>query len=262
MPANGFGKKALDLALYECAEIASALRPGEQMHESVHAARKAIRRLRALLRLVDAEELATGKADQVLRRLGKGLSRLRDAHVVLQTARDMAARHDGVPWDSAITHLKARRDEILDRELAKDPIFERRQALVAKVASDLRCLDWSVLNPAELARALEKSERRASKAQKKARRSRNPEDHHDWRRKVRRLRMQLDVLGHLGVPPHSSTKSKPFGGRVKSLHKLSDKLGKAQDLGLLTNVMKRLPGVEGRKALLAALDEARSGVTP
>lgn len=119
-----------------------------------------------------------------------------------------------------------------------------------------------MLNPAELACALEKSEGRASKAQKKARRWRDPEGLHDWRRKVRRLRMQFDVLGHLSVPLHSSTKSRPFGGKAKSLHKLSDKLGKAQELGLLANAIMRLPGEDGGEALLAALNEARSGVTP
>lgn len=49
-------------------------------------------------RVVDAEELATGKADQVLRRLGKGLSRLRDAHVVLQNVTASPDAKQGAPF--------------------------------------------------------------------------------------------------------------------------------------------------------------------
>lgn len=89
MPVSAVGAKALELAQHECSAIAAALRPGAGVHESVHGARKGIRRLRALLRLFDASDLDLATEDQRLRRIGKGLSALRDSHVVIESARGM-----------------------------------------------------------------------------------------------------------------------------------------------------------------------------
>lgn len=75
----------------ELAQIEAALSRSRSRHRGVHEARKAIRRLRALLGLGDDIFGAAGEAiDEQLSRVGKSLSTLRDAQVVVDTTRRCA----------------------------------------------------------------------------------------------------------------------------------------------------------------------------
>jgi CHAD domain-containing protein len=252
------GDAAHALARQACRDIEQALLLGTDAHASVHAARKAIRRLRALLALLDGTELALEDADAVLRRLGDGLSGLRDAHVAVETAALLAATAPTAPWPCVIGQLQARRDAWLRRALAGDPAFGRRRDRLQRVGTLLDSQPWATIRRAQVRVGLDRSLARAGKAERRAHRNPSPERLHRWRRKVRRLRMQLEAAPHLDPRLAKAHTARGGGGDAKALHRLSNHLGWQQDLRMLRNLVRVMPGVVDRRQLLAQIDLART----
>lgn len=256
MPSNAAGPLVRALALSECQAVAQALVPGPQVHESVHVARKAIRRLRALLALLERTALDLERADGLLRRLGDGLSALRDAHVAVETAARLGRHQAGPAWAGVVLRLQARRDAVLQRALNGDPGFARRQRSLQRIAGLLEAQDWACVRPLQIRDGLRRSAQRAAKAEKRARASVDPEVLHRWRRKVRRLRMQLEAMPQLDAALAKAHGHKQDDKHTKALHRLSDHLGRQQDLRLLRSLLRAMRAVDGKKALLMQLDAA------
>lgn len=251
MPSTVIGAAARQLVQEECLAIANALARRSDIHVGVHSARKAIRRLRAVLALFATDEPPLQRSDRALQRLGRGLSALRDAHVLVDTAQSL---QDGVPasgWATVITHLAARRDRLLQRAYAEDPGFQKKRRAVQRVGLELDAQGWERVSKGDLRRALARSRRRVRKAAARARDSDDPEALHDWRRRVRRLRMQLEAMARLDsglVKDHSGSDG---GKQAKGLHRLSDALGRQQDLRLLRNHMRGMPVLQDKAVLMA-----------
>jgi len=250
MSPPAIGPAARALAARECSAIAEALSPQPDVHDAVHRARKTIRRLRALLALLDNSPLETDLVDAALRRLGQGLSALRDAHVVVDTCQRLAAQQPAQPWAPVCHRLTARRDARLAQALARDPAFARRHAALVRIARDLQAQPWESLRARDIRKGVARSERRTAKAEKRAARSRDTEDLHRWRRRVRRLRMQLEAVPALAA----SLKRRSPGRQARALHTLGDQLGQQQDLRMLRNLVRVMPGVDDRRGLLAQID--------
>lgn len=252
LPAIGPAARALTEG--ECQAIADALDRKPDVHEAVHRARKTIRRLRSFLALLEHSALETAAADAALRRLGDGLSVLRDAHVVVETCARLASAQPEQPWQAVRIRLTARRDAILARTLARDPGFSRRRAALLRVAADLQAQPWDLLKRGDIRKGVARSERRAQKAEKRATRSHDADDLHRWRRRVRRLRMQLEALPAVDDVLITSAKQKGPGRQARALHTLGDRLGRQQDLRMVRNLVRVMPGLDGRRSLLAQID--------
>ena len=137
MSAAEAGEAFRQRALHECAAIAAALSSASDPHPAVHSARKAIRRLRSLLALLQHAALDVEAADLGLKRLGHGLSRLRDAHVVVEVARQLQERVADPRWKGVIRMLVLRREGLLQATLQRDPGFARRLRVLAAVQQQL-----------------------------------------------------------------------------------------------------------------------------
>lgn len=251
MPSTVIGAAARQLVQEECLAIANALASRSDIHVGVHSARKAIRRLRAVLALFATDEQPLQRTDRALQRLGRGLSALRDAHVLVETAQSLQADAPSPGWASVITHLRARRDRLLQRARAQDPGFQKKRRAVQRVGLELDAQRWERVRKGDLRRALARSQRRAKKAAARARDSDDLEALHDWRRRVRRLRMQLEVMARLDgglVKDHAGSDS---GKHAKGLRRLSDALGREQDLRLLRNQIRAMPGLQDKAQLMA-----------
>lgn len=242
-------EKARNLARDECRAIARALAVRRRIHPAIHDARKAIRRLRALLALVETRLPAASAIDRQLERMGDGLSALRDAHVVVEVARHHALHHRK-RWAESIQRLEARRDVLLERVLARDPGFLRRRALLTRLEARLEFLDWASLRVPDLAEALEKSQLRVENAERRAAHQDLPENLHRWRRRVRRLRFQLDSVAYVAPATLRKLSRKHPGKDPKALHRLGDQLGARRDEQMLAIALLRLRGLEGRREML------------
>jgi len=252
MSAADPGESVRKRAVQECRSIIAALSATEDPHGAIHAARKAIRRLRASLGLLQDSALELDDADRRLQRLGDSLSDLRDAHVVVQAAVYLQDAHAAEAWPGIIARLVQRRDRLLQQALQRDPGFDRRVRHVAIVQEQLAKEPWAKLRRSTLRSNLERSQRQAEKAALRAGDDGGADAIHRWRRKVRRLRMQLDVAHALDL--HAG-KRKATGSDAEALHRLSDVLGRQQDLQLLRNLVRAMPAAQGKAR---ALEQIRS----
>jgi len=254
--AQDLAEKSRVLAREECRAIGRALASKHRVHTAIHDARKAVRRLRAMLALVEDRIPEATPIDDQLERLGDGLSSLRDAHVVVETAQRVAGKNRK-PWKPAIDSLADRRDLRLQGALARDPGFLKRRALVTRLEARLEFLDWSRLRLSDLEEGVDRSQLRVENAEQRAAVDGSPENIHRWRRRVRRLRFQLETIGKLS-PQAMRTLSRKHPGRdPKVLHKLGNALGDRRDEQMLEVALKRTRGLDNRPELLSQVHRAK-----
>jgi CHAD domain-containing protein len=240
-------------AVRECRTAMRALADAKQRHRGVHEARKAIRRLKSLLTLA-AEPFAESlpSIEATLGRLATGLSPLRDAYVAVNTARMVAGPMPSSEWRHAIEALEHRSEGRLVAALARDPRFLKRRRELRDLAATIEALPWQEVRRDTVEQAIARSERRVAKAHKRASHHPSPVNLHRWRRRARRLRMQLDawrkVLKVTGKSSHHRAHEDKAAAHAMS--KLSDALGAKQDLRALRTALRSLREPEAVAPLL------------
>ena len=252
-PPAAIAEAARALAHKECGTIQRALDSPAQVHEAIHSARKSIRHLRALLQLVEGRMPEVQRADRILQRVGDSLSRLRDAHVAIATASRFITEDEPEHWLPVVQHLTRRRDALLEKTLARDPAFARRRARIERVAQLLEQLDWTRIRARDLHHGLGKGQRRVEKAARRAARDPDPDNLHRWRRRVRKLRMQMEAVKRIAPDIAKSAAQSSTSKQLKALHTLSDQLGDCQDLDVLQTLLDRIPALPQRDHLRARI---------
>ncbi|WP_460759974.1 CHAD domain-containing protein [Lysobacter fragariae] len=218
---------------------------GGRRHEGVHQARKSLRRVRATLAL-GGERLGPGAGlvDRALRKLNRGLSRLRDAHALVETFDRLLK----AGYDSRTTALLGRARRIAAARRAKvaaqfqrdDADLSRRRALLGVLRATLLALPWDAVHAGQLEAATAHSRARLDAARARACRSGRDEDWHAWRRRARRVSQQRRALAAIGLDP----------GKQPGFDKhVTEQLGLAQDLTLLLDHC-------GRRSCFARNDRA------
>lgn len=205
----GVGVKRVALEEFERA-AAGFFAPEEHFHNAVHVARKSIKRVRAILAAVrgDLGEKVYGYEDQFLRDTGRMLSEVRSAVAVTEVAvliRDIYGEFLAPgTFDETVRGLERRRD-ILTLKTMEDP------HLVGQVVSNLerahqRYLAWPTDTGTDVyGRAIRDSYaalqpgmrttyREGRSRMVKAYTRPSDDNFHDWRRRVKALRYQLEFL--------------------------------------------------------------------
>lgn len=248
-PGQRLGERAL-------AELAAAERffasTGEALHHGIHFGRKALRRCRAALALGRKRFGERGQQlDRRLRRILRSLSRERDAQAVIERLDALLAEGRLRPEIAGPirTALLARRDRILARRLARDPGLAGLRTRLRAITRAVARLPWSELEEGELRRALLRQRRRALRAGARAEAG-SEEDLHRYRRRLRRLRQQINLL-------------KAATGRSHARHAIrpdpADALSRMRDALLLARALRGLRAIPSslRRAALAALASAQ-----
>jgi len=217
---------------------------------AVHEYRKALRRARAVVRLSRPLMGEGGYRSLVhdLRVALRGTSPLRDAAVLLQTLALLPDEDKTRPARKALTALLE-----AEPSVAGAPEVELRRSLQIVVPLPARFLAFlpESLRWRELRAGLERSYRRTRRARKSAFRSREDADVHAFRKRVKELRYQLELLDATGV-------GKPRRDH-RALALLAETLGEVTDLTLLRRCARLRQeefGGARPQALLAALDAA------
>ncbi len=203
---------------------------GKARHKGVHEGRKCMRRARAILALGGARlQPLAARLDARLARVCRSLSSIRDAQALIEAlARLPKEDNDGAILASAKVSAEQARDLRLGRALERDPEFGKRRKHLALVHEDSKQLDWSSVSLERLHKAIARSEKRLEKSARVARK--RPEDDLAWhrmRRRLRRLRQQLNILEKL-LPGESFG-----GGKAKDIETQATQLGESQDDSLL-----------------------------
>jgi CHAD domain-containing protein len=256
-PQNPIGHALAGLAVEEGLAIDHALAGARNRHKGIHEARKAIRRVRALLSFGSKAFGEKGKRlDRRLQALGRGLSRLRDAQVSVATTHTLqrrAALEHKPLWQELGHALAARRVQLLEMALAADPAFRRRRQRLASMRKALESLPWSDLDEKTLTSQLGKSHRRVARAERLAAKERTPATVHRWRRRVRRLRLQLTALETLRENKLHLGRIELKRSSIKQQTRLAEALGWKQDLQVLQSIARRMADMPHRKEVLALI---------
>jgi len=202
---------------------------GGRVHAGVHRARKALRRARAALALGGAA-LGPGVRllDRELKRLNDSLSELRDAQALVETLDRQIAKH--ATAEIATLLRRARRVAAAARAarakvaFKDDPALSGCRALLDVLRAGVSALPWPALGLEHLRDAAAHSAARIAAAHARVHKTRDDEDWHRWRRRMRRLSQQLRALKATGL----ELTAPPLFDKC-----LAEQLGVAQDLRLL-----------------------------
>lgn len=221
----------------------------EDPHARVHASRKRVKKLRGLLRIVRPAFGAYSDENRALRDAARMVSSLRDSTALLETYDDLTDRH-GEALDLHKTAPFRAQHTRRRGELDASGDVEQRMAAFHDALADVRARvdDWVVEtdDPAEVLEAgVLKTAGRAAKALARADDTRDDEDVHELRKRVKYHWYHARLVKRSLRPV--------LEGRAKAAHRLSDLLGDHHDLAVLEEALGDVDiSDEGRVALLGA----------
>jgi CHAD domain-containing protein len=240
-------------------QVSSAHSQLGQPHPSdpeVHAARKFIKKARAMVRLMrDAigEEIYR-RENQALRDAARPLSASRDSKVLLEAIETLAKKHrvDPATTETVRTALEREQTRIQRRASVRKDLTTSRQRLGAVLRRVSRWPQQSGDNT-QLVRSVKRVYRRARRAFEAACEEKNAENLHEWRKNVKYLWHQMQFLEASGRGA--------IGKCGNELHKLSGDLGDDHDLAVLSEWVRRKRGLlapKASKGFFAAVDRRQS----
>ena len=227
--------------------------------EAVHDARKDLKQLRALLRLVRSAmpKSRYRRTSEKLQEAARMLSAARDAHVKVSALAALVHRFQPEAARHAfrkIKHLLAEDCRRQQAELSKTKTLSRSVNLLKKLSHDpgyfrLKGSGWSAIGP-----GLKSTYRKGRRLHRRAERRRTAECFHEWRKRVKDLFYQIGLLRPLWLEQMTAAESE--------LKQLGECLGDYHDLFLLTEprALKRFrkQARQEVEALKVLVDERQS----
>ncbi len=218
------------------------LRPHEDssFDEGVHSARKRMKRLRAMLRLVrdDVGYRTYREENVVLRDTARTMSSVRDGWVLVETLRRLRGTYadllDEETFMTPDAWLLARREE--QRRMVTRPILSH--AICSLGTARSRFANFPIEEAitddyGAIAGGIERVYRRGYRGLERAGATRAVEDLHEWRKRVKYLRYQMEAL----TPMYPAL----IGPAAKGLDKLGKLLGYDHDLAVLAKTVLEHP---------------------
>ena len=219
----------------------------EQRERAVHETRKAIKRIRALLRLLREElgERLYARENAALRELTGELAGARDAEVMLATFEKLTSKAPKRLRRGRGVH-RLRKALEAEQERARRELFDgeakRQRAIQELTAFRARASTWSI-DPS--GRSLERSTRRlyeqGRRRYRRARQGKRPHTTrmHEWRKRVKDLRYACEALRRERSPSSgfdrsgTSKEARWLQRTAERADELSELLGQEHDLAVL-----------------------------
>lgn len=218
--------------------------------EKVHAARKHVKKVRALLRLVafHLPKRTLRETNARLQTVSHRLGRISDAGAAAAALNGLARRHPRTIPKQAKTLLQEvlhRREIAMRRAARKKHVSAKCDHVLLSEARQTK--RWTIAAPtvAEFAPAIERSARRARKAMATAWRHPDANRLHAWRRRVKDEWLQLRLL--------ESNGDGRLAKRRRLLEELDGVLGEYHDLALLRRALEKEDPLTTREQTAAVL---------
>jgi hypothetical protein len=206
----------------------------EDISEAVHATRQSLKRIRALLAL--ARDELGGKVFErewsCSRNAGRLLSRGRDAAVVVETLDALVERFSAELPQNAFaserSFLVSRRDELINTMVRDEAALTETAKLLSGARA--RVARWPLREAGfdAISEGLRFSYHSGLRGLKTVQRDPSPANFHEWRRPVKLLWHQLQIL----TPVWPVV----MNAQAEELHALSDRLNANHDLDVLRNL--------------------------
>jgi CHAD domain-containing protein len=210
------------------------------LDEAIHEARKALKRLRALVRLARDElgDEVYRRENDTFRDAGRALSGVRDVQVMADALGELARRHEDELPDGAFAGLhdalaaeaQAAHERIEEDAAVRDDVVGTLRATRARVDT------WPVPAGASLrvlAPGFERIYRRGRRAQRAAAKDGSTEALHELRKRAKDLWYAGRVL--------RPAAPKPMRKLSRGAHRLSDVVGEDHDLAVLLDGARARP---------------------
>ena len=250
--AHRVARKELEGVLKQVLAVAD-----EHRSEAIHDARKHLKKLRALIRLLRP---GTGDAfykreNAALRKAAQRMSPIRDAHVRVQTIKKVIAKSRTRRAPAAFARVRSAMTARLDKVLAKSDESDWRKQVATDIERALcRLSNWPLkgLKPKSLGDGLEASYKKARRALVDARQDASDANLHELRKNVKDVGYDLRLLAG-NRPPRIKT-------ITKRLRDLGERLGDDHDLAML--MAARADGAPPTEADWQALEKAIAARRP
>jgi CHAD domain-containing protein len=216
------------LILAECETALEQLRGAattEQRHSAVHETRKAFKKIRAAIRLVRDAVPFYKETNVFFRDQARKISAVRDATAHLETLHLLEKQYAKVLRKQAFAKiretLEERRAELAHAAFVDNQHLESiAQALTEKM-DEIRNWDITIDRYQQIRPSIRRVYNRGYRALHRARKTRRMEDFHQWRKRAKYLRYQLDMLHHLWPSVMEAWEDE--------LHEVTDLVGTAHD---------------------------------
>jgi CHAD domain-containing protein len=234
--------------LDRCLEWLDDALAGDDVDTAVHDVRRTCKQLRALLRLVQVHDPELFKVENAATRdAAARLSDLRDAAVNLHSLTTLEQHDAGgsEPRPGASAGHLADHDRL--RAGAAPSLRACREALAAQRR---RCTTWDLPRWDDrddvdaVVAAWTATYRAARRAGRQARKNSTTARLHEWRKRTKDHRLQLEFLAELNPE---------FGKRADDLHQLTDLLGDDHDLAVLAGTLQ----ADQQTGRIASIDRRR-----
>jgi CHAD domain-containing protein len=237
-------------------EIESAARQlrgqGESSRdEAIHEARKNVKKIRGVLRLMQPELGEVYRAENIrFRDAGRQLSEFRDASAMVETFDGLVKKYREELGRSKLASIRrglvahkqqAERQNNIETVLASMATALRRSAR-GVAAWPLAADGFSAIEP-----GLEATFRRGRKVLARARKHPSPENYHEWRKRVKEHWYHVRLLENYWT--------EAIGAYEKSLKELETALGDDHNLVLLSEKVSADPAGHGKAPDITLFDE-------
>ncbi|UII25024.1 CHAD domain-containing protein [Fulvivirga maritima] len=201
-------------------------------HDVIHSSRKSFKKIRAILRLIREK---TGKQEYkkqntLYRDLGRQVSDLRDSTSIIEVLQELRTKHakelEPNAFEQPLDSLQYYRRQATKKQL---DIEDRLGTIKSTLHDQLKASeDWipEIESFADLAPNLRRVYKRGKEGLAKSIESKSPQDFHEWRKRSKYLRYEMEILRRIWP--------KPMKALAKELHTISDYLGTDHDLYVLT----------------------------
>lgn len=231
-------KSVIELIQQRVDSCRTALQNTEDPHQGIHQARKDLKKIRALCRLVRYEigKKAYKAANYYFRDVARMLSEARDTSVIVETVQGLETH-----FADADSHavLQKAKNYFLGKKGALTRININQEHLLHNVEEQLKDAEsyytsWSFKHKGfkAVAPGLEKVYGSARNSMKHAYNKNNGQYYHEWRKQVKYLRYQLDAIKPIWPGMLSAWE--------EELHQITDMLGEEHDLAVLRDQLKQM----------------------
>lgn len=208
-------------------QILTDIQSNKSVHEKIHEVRKSLKKLRAAVRIVRKSTDRYKEENIFYRDLGREISDLRDKTAHLEALGKLRERFSNTIYQRTFNQF----DKILakDRENALKEALAQRDPL-KYIEKEIR-EHMDAFHPFEIEGfddilpGMQKVYKRGRKALEEAIKEPSTENFHEWRKRTKYLRYQLEML--MSAFPHM------ISAWEESLHDLSDYLGDDHDLSMV-----------------------------
>jgi CHAD domain-containing protein len=214
--------------------------------EAIHCARKDIKKLRAVLRLLEAGlgKKARARLTGLLREAANHLAPPRDAYIKVKTVKDLARHFKGQLAPGALRHVRAELRRAFDeamKRFVREKTAAKVERTLRRVAKRWKSLEvrgkgWKALGP-----GVKTAYSEGRRAYQTVRRDPVPKNFHEWRKRAKDLWYQVTLLRP--VWPEQ------MDAMAHELETLGECLGDDHDLVVLREAIEARRGVGDTREL-------------